>query len=119
MRIGVAQTRPFKGDILRNIETHLRLIELARKAKAEVIVFPELSITGYEPELAAGLAATAEDVRLDIFETLSERYSMTIGVGIPETGGFGGQVDGGGVRITEAGVRITEVIFEPGQPRQT
>jgi predicted amidohydrolase len=119
MRIAVAQTRPFKGDILRNIETHLRLIELARKAQVEMIVFPELSITGYEPELAAGLATTAEDVRLDIFETLSERYSMTIGVGIPAISGFDGQADGGGVRIKEAGVRITEVIFEPGRSRQT
>jgi len=105
MRIGVAQTRPFKGDVLRNIEAHLRLIELAAKVQAEMLVFPELSITGYEPELAAGLATTAEDVRLDIFETLSERYSMTIGVGIPAT--------------DEAGVRITEVVFQPGQPRQT
>ena len=58
MRIGVAQTRPFKGDILRNIEAHLRLIELARNARADMIVFPELSITGYEPELAASLATT-------------------------------------------------------------
>ncbi|HXB32494.1 MAG TPA: carbon-nitrogen hydrolase family protein [Puia sp.] len=105
MRIGVAQTRPFKGDILRNIEAHLRLIEIAAKARADMIIFPELSITGYEPGMAAGLATTAEDVRLDIFETLSERYSMTIGVGIPAT--------------DEAGVRITEVIFPPGQPRQT
>jgi predicted amidohydrolase len=112
MRIGVAQTRPFKGDVLRNIEAHLRLIELAARVQAEMIVFPELSITGYEPELAAGLATTAEDVRLDIFETLSERYSMTIGVGIPTISGFGGQPDGGDARITE-------VIFEPGQPRHT
>ncbi|HLX67463.1 MAG TPA: carbon-nitrogen hydrolase family protein [Puia sp.] len=126
MRIGVAQTRPFKGDVLRNIEAHLRLIELAAKVQAEMLVFPELSITGYEPELAAGLATTAEDVRLDIFETLSERYSMTIGVGIPAISGFGGHADVGDVRnteadvwITEADVRITEVIFEPGQPRQT
>jgi predicted amidohydrolase len=105
MRIGVAQTRPFKGDILRNIEAHVRLIELAGRAQADMIVFPELSITGYEPELAAGLATTAEDIRLHIFETLSERYSMTIGVGIPAA--------------DAAGVRITEVIFQPGQPRQT
>ncbi|HET6254739.1 MAG TPA: carbon-nitrogen hydrolase family protein [Puia sp.] len=104
MRIGVAQTRPFKGDILRNIEAHLRLIELAGRAQADTIVFPELSITGYEPELAAGLATTIADVRLDVFQTLSERYSMAIGVGIPTTDG--------------AGVRITELIFQPGQARQ-
>jgi predicted amidohydrolase len=105
MRIAVAQTRPFKGDILRNIETHLRLIELAGSVRADMIIFPELSITGYEPELAAGLATSVEDIRLDIFETLSERYSMTIGVGIPT--------------VDEAGVRITEVVFQPGEPRQT
>jgi predicted amidohydrolase len=104
MRISVAQTRPFKGDILRNIEAHLRLIELAARARADTIVFPELSITGYEPELAAGLATMAGDVQLDIFQTLCERYQMTIGVGMPTTEG--------------AGVRITELIFQPGQPRQ-
>jgi predicted amidohydrolase len=104
MRIGVAQTRPFKGDILRNIEAHLRFIELAGKARADTIVFPELSITGYEPELAASLATTAGDVRLDVFQTLSDRCSMTIGVGIPT-------IDG-------AGVRITELIFQPGELRQ-
>jgi predicted amidohydrolase len=104
MKIGVVQARPFKGDILQNIDGHVRLVELAAGAGADVIVFPELSITGYEPELALQLATTVDDVRLDIFETLSERYSMTIGVGVPTVGG--------------AGVRITEIIFEPGQPRQ-
>ncbi|HTR30594.1 MAG TPA: carbon-nitrogen hydrolase family protein [Puia sp.] len=104
MKIGVVQARPYKGDILQNIEGHVRLVELAAAAAADAIVFPELSITGYEPELAAQLAITVDDVRLDIFETLSERYSMTIGVGAPTPGG--------------AGVRITEIIFEPGQPRQ-
>ena len=104
MKIAVAQTRPFKGDILRNIEAHLRLIELAAKVRAGTIIFPELSITGYEPELASGLATTAMDVRLDVFQTLSDRYWMTIGVGIPTTDG--------------AGVRITELIFQPGQLRQ-
>jgi predicted amidohydrolase len=104
MKIGVAQTRPIKGDILQNIDAHLRHIELAGAIGANLIVFPELSITGYEPELATGLATTADDVRLDIFQTLSERYSMTIGVGIPTVAG--------------PGVRITELIFQPGQLRQ-
>jgi predicted amidohydrolase len=104
MRIAVAQTRPFKGDILQNIEAHIQFIGLAGAERADTIVFPELSVTGYEPELAAGLAMTAADVRLDIFQTLSDRYSMTIGVGVPTTDG--------------AGVRITELIFQPGQLRQ-
>lgn len=104
MRIGIAQIRSFKGDILRNIESHIRLIELAASVKADTIVFPELSITGYEPELASGLAGPVEDVRLDIFQTLSNRYSMTIGVGFP----------------TRAGsvIRISMIIFRPGRARQ-
>ena len=104
MRIGVAQMRSFKGDILRNIESHIRLIELAAAMNADTIIFPELSITGYEPELASGLAGTVEDMRLDIFETLSDRYSMTIGVGFPTWAG--------------SGVRISMIIFPPGQARQ-
>jgi predicted amidohydrolase len=104
MRIGVAQTRSFKGDILRNIESHIRLIELAAAVQADTIIFPELSLTGYEPELASGLAGRVEDERLDIFQALSDGYSMTIGVGFPTRAG--------------SGVRITMLIFQPGQVRQ-
>lgn len=56
MKIAIAQTRPFKGDISANIETHKKLIELAISYKADTIFFPELSVTGYEPELAKDLA---------------------------------------------------------------
>jgi predicted amidohydrolase len=104
MRVAVAQIRPFRGDILRNIEAHIQLIGLAGEVRADTIVFPELSITGYEPQLASGLATMAGDVRFDIFQTLSDKYQMTIGVGMPTTDG--------------AGVRITELIFHPGEPRQ-
>lgn len=104
MKIGVAQTRPVKGDVLQNIEGHVRLIDLASECGAEILVFPELSVTGYEPGLASQLATSIDDVRLDVFETLSERYSMTIGVGVPTNG--------------TSGVLITELIFEPGEPRK-
>ncbi len=52
MKICVAQTRPVKGDIQGNIENHIKLIDLAVLNGADTIIFPELSITGYEPELA-------------------------------------------------------------------
>jgi predicted amidohydrolase len=52
MKIAVAQTRPIKGDISTNIKTHKKLIDLAISYKVDTIFFPELSITGYEPELA-------------------------------------------------------------------
>ena len=103
MRIAVAQSQPVRGDILKNIDGHIRLIGLAAAEQVNTIVFPELSVTGYEPELAAGLAGGVGDVRLDVFQTLTDQYSMTIGVGFPTTAGVG--------------IRITMIIFQPGQPR--
>ena len=56
MKIALVQARPVKGDIEANIAAHKRLIGLAVLNGADMIIFPELSITGYEPELANELA---------------------------------------------------------------
>ena len=105
MKISVAQTRPIKGNIEANILNHRRLIDLAIIAKVDIIIFPELSITGYEPELAAALATTQDDERFDIFQEISNTKNITIGVGIPTK--------------SELGVRISTVIFQKNQLRQT
>ncbi len=49
MKISIALTKPIKGDIEANIETHKRFINLAVSNGANAIFFPELSITVYEP----------------------------------------------------------------------
>jgi len=48
MRVVLAQTAPRLGSIQKNLELHLQAIEKARKEKADLIVFPELSLTGYK-----------------------------------------------------------------------
>ncbi|ANM32149.1 hypothetical protein ABI59_08205 [Acidobacteria bacterium Mor1] len=48
MRVVVAQIAPRLGEVQANLEHHLEVIEQAREAKADVLVFPELSLTGYE-----------------------------------------------------------------------
>ena len=48
MRVVLAQTAPRLGNIQKNLELHLQTIEKARKEKADLIVFPELSLTGYK-----------------------------------------------------------------------
>jgi predicted amidohydrolase len=48
--LAAAQTKPKRGDIDSNLLDHYRLVELAAINKANLIVFPELSITGYERE---------------------------------------------------------------------
>jgi predicted amidohydrolase len=105
MKLCVAQTKPFKGDIARNITAHKELIRLAVSNSAELIIFPELSITGYEPELAAGLATTADDVRFDEFQQISDTQNIIICIGAPTRSG--------------AGVCISMIIFQPNQPRKT
>jgi predicted amidohydrolase len=83
MRICAAQTKPIKGDFEENIKEHLSLIELASQGNADVVIFPELSISGYEPSLAKELATTAEDKRFDIFQAKSDQYDMVIAIGSP------------------------------------
>src|ERR1700753_1352804 len=104
MKIAVAQTRPVKGEIETNISHHKKLIAFAVENGAGMLVFPELSITGYEPELAKELATTPDDSRFDDFQLISNGSRVTIGIGVPILG--------------EQGVMIGMVIFEPNKPRR-
>jgi predicted amidohydrolase len=57
MKTALAQISPRFGDIRKNLDLHLEFIEKARRKKAEIIIFPELSLTGYTlmdlvPEMA-------------------------------------------------------------------
>ncbi|HQG81980.1 MAG: hypothetical protein PHR42_01060 [Caldisericia bacterium] len=47
MIAGIAQIKPIFGDLYRNIEKHLSYIKLARENGADLIIFPEMSLTGY------------------------------------------------------------------------
>ncbi len=59
MNVALAQIAPILGDVEANIEIHLDLLAKARKKRADLVVFPELGLTGYT------LKDLAEDVALD------------------------------------------------------
>lgn len=105
MNIGIAQIKPSKGDISSNIERHIKFIELASSLQATSVFFPELSLTGYEPELARDLATYQDDHRLDTFQQASNSKNITIGVGIPTK--------------SDNGIQISMVVFRPHQERLT
>lgn len=105
MKICIAQTKPIKGNISANIEAHLELIELALTINADAIFFPELSLTGYEPELAKKVAIKQKDTCLDIFQETSDKHNIIIGLGLPT--------------INESKIRISMIVFQPNKPRQT
>lgn len=59
MRIALAQSSARLGDVEANTAWHLDTLAEARQAKADLVVFPELSLTGYT------LRDLAEEVALD------------------------------------------------------
>jgi NAD+ synthase (glutamine-hydrolysing) len=48
MKVALGQLRPKLGDLKANIERHLEYAEQAKEQGAELIVFPELGLTGYQ-----------------------------------------------------------------------
>lgn len=83
MILAAAQTKPKRGDIDANLLDHYRLVKLAAINKANLIVFPELSITGYEREDAKQLAFSPNDSRLSQLKKLAVENQIIIIAGAP------------------------------------
>lgn len=83
MILAAAQTKPKRGDINSNLLDHYRLIKLAVTNGADLIVFPELSITGYEREEAQNLVFIENDSRLDSLKKLAVENKIVIVAGAP------------------------------------
>lgn len=83
MIICAAQLQPIAANIQANKAKHFRLIDLALAQGADLVVFPELSLCGYEPRLARSLARHADDPCLDGFQRTSDANDLTIGLGMP------------------------------------
>ncbi|MDW8851941.1 carbon-nitrogen hydrolase family protein [Flavobacterium sp. MMLR14_040] len=83
MILAAAQTKPTRGNIEANLLDHYRLIELAVQNKAQLIVFPELSISGYEREDAQKLAFSKDDSRLNHLRKLAVENNIIIVAGAP------------------------------------
>jgi NAD+ synthase (glutamine-hydrolysing) len=47
MKVALAQISPYLGNLRKNLDLHFQSIEKAKKKKADLLIFPELSLTGY------------------------------------------------------------------------
>ncbi|TPG42108.1 carbon-nitrogen hydrolase family protein [Flavobacterium pectinovorum] len=83
MILAAAQTKPTRGDIETNLSDHYRLIDLAVQNGAQLIAFPEMSITGYERENAQKLAFKKDDSRLAHLKKLAVENNIIIITGAP------------------------------------
>jgi predicted amidohydrolase len=99
MKLAVAQTRPTVGAVEQNVKLHLALIRLGVQHGANLIMFPELSLTGYEPSLATDVCRCSDDSSLAPIQQISDSCSISIGVGLP---------------LRTSGLpRIANVLFRP------
>jgi predicted amidohydrolase len=99
MKICIAQIKSIRGQVQTNIENHLAWVERAIQLKSDVIIFPELSISNYEPELAQALATNVEDPIFIPFQKLADKDQITIGAGMPTK--------------AKNGIHISMLIFKP------
>ena len=83
MKIAAIQFKSISGDINTNISKHIDFIKIAVNAGANLVYFPELSITGYEPKQAKELALNLESNIFNAFQNLSDIHNVTIGIGAP------------------------------------
>jgi len=77
------------------------MIASARAERADVIVFPELSLTGYEPTLASRLVCDPDGREFLRFQRIVNETNMVIGVGMPTR--------------NPNGICISMVLFQPRQ----
>nr|WP_315203023.1 carbon-nitrogen hydrolase family protein [uncultured Albidiferax sp.] len=83
LRIAAAQSISVPGDIAANVRIHLQFMAAAQQAGAELLVFPELSLSGYEPALLPGCVLQPTDTRLAPLQELARQARMAIVVGAP------------------------------------
>lgn len=126
--IAAAQVPSVRGDLDTNFCTHRDVIEAAAAYGVSVLVFPELSLTGYEPDLAADLATTPNDVRFEPLRSLARKHSIEVIAGMPLSNKAGkpylGAIvfgaDGGTLTYAKMHLGTSErPYFSPGATRQS
>ena len=81
--IAAAQSTSIPSDVAANVLEHLRFIEAASGLGVQCLIFPELSLTGYELAAMPGLVLHAEHALLAPLRKASRHTGMTMTVGAP------------------------------------
>ncbi|MBL8056797.1 MAG: hypothetical protein JNK29_08870, partial [Anaerolineales bacterium] len=84
LNLGLAQTKTKLGDVRANLEKHLALIDQAAQQGVQLLLFPELSLTGYVlQDLVPTVACspTAEDPVFGQLLAASRAHDLDLMVG--------------------------------------
>src|SRR5438270_7812607 len=84
LRLALAQLNPTVGDIAGNEARARETIDAAREAGAQLVVFPELYITGYPPEDLLLKEHFLRDARAAVDRLAGAAPDVVVVVGFPE-----------------------------------
>ncbi|BGO90465.1 hypothetical protein NBRC10512_004729 [Rhodotorula toruloides] len=88
-----------------NLATHLHFVRLAAENDVQLLVFPELSVTGYSLKLSKEAIFTVDDARLDELHGACQETGVTACVGVPM------------LADTIDGTHIASIVLHPGGSR--
>jgi predicted amidohydrolase len=126
MNVAAAQLQAVPGDVAANVAAHVRLIGEAAAAGARIVVFPELSLTGYELDRLRdddALWLTTGDDRLAPLRDAcrAQRIHAVVGAPLRDDGrrilAALAIDDGGEVAVVYAKIHLDEQeseLFSPG-----
>ncbi|MFF2245633.1 carbon-nitrogen hydrolase family protein [Arthrobacter sp. NPDC058130] len=83
LTLSAVQYAALDGGVAANVAEHIRLMEDAESHGARLVIFPELSLTGYRLDLLEGPQdwVSAADARLDGIREICRRTGITAVVG--------------------------------------
>ena len=82
IKVGLAQIYPKLGDVAHNLAAHLAAIDNARQQHVDLLVFPELSLTGYQvQDLVPEVALRADESDPIFAQLLAASADLDIVVG--------------------------------------
>lgn len=102
MRITAVQIQPVAGNVEANLAAHGKMVRRAVAVDARLVLFPELSLTGYEPSLGARMAREFGLAQLGELQSLSDEHGVVIMAGLPAP--------------APGGTTISMAILQPHQP---
>lgn len=83
MRVYIAQLNPIIGDLIGNTNKILEALDDARKKNADLVVTPELAITGYPPEDFLMMPHFMQEVERQFSRIIQATSGISIILGLP------------------------------------
>jgi NAD+ synthase (glutamine-hydrolysing) len=85
LRVALAQTNPILGELDANRQAILDVAERAETAGADLVVFPELALSGYPPEDLLLRPHFLEDCRRALDDLAANLPDLAALIGVPDT----------------------------------